>query len=220
MVDLGIERIDNKGVLIVLEGIDGTGKTTQAQMLVTKLRESGYDPVHLHEPTRSVWGMKIRELFAKGRSVSPEEELHYFIEDRKLDVKENILPALNRGQVVVLDRYYISNAAYQGALGIEPTKIIKMNSFAPEPDLVLILDLPAEVGLSRINNREHGAPNFFEILDYQRKVRTIFHRLKDVLKNTHIIDASPSAEELASTLWKICNEYLSSQDEERFVLSK
>nr|MDP6657848.1 dTMP kinase [Nitrospinaceae bacterium] len=107
-----------RGWLIVFEGIDGTGKSTQCQKMETRMREYGVPVIRLREPTDGVWGQKIRKILSDGRgAVTPKEELTWFIEDRREDVEKNILPALRENKVVLLDRYYYSTAAYQGALG-------------------------------------------------------------------------------------------------------
>ncbi|MBL9085553.1 MAG: dTMP kinase, partial [Planctomycetia bacterium] len=89
--------------MIVFEGIDGAGKTTQVGLLVDALRRAGEDVVSSKEPTRGPWGMKIRESAVKGR-LPEAEELQAFIEDRREHVRDLVGPALERGAIVVLDR--------------------------------------------------------------------------------------------------------------------
>ncbi|MBT3366067.1 MAG: dTMP kinase, partial [Nitrospina sp.] len=104
-----------RGVLIVFEGIDGTGKSTQCNLLAKSLSEKKVPNIALAEPTRGTWGMKIRRLLSEGRGdISPEEELSWFVNDRKEDIEINIMPALKENKVVIMDRYYFSTAAYQG----------------------------------------------------------------------------------------------------------
>ena len=92
-----------RGLLIVFEGIDGAGKTTQVRLLDERLRRAGYDVVCLKEPTEGPWGQKLRQLAQHGRQqVSPATELEWFLQDRREDVEHNIQPALARGQIVVL----------------------------------------------------------------------------------------------------------------------
>ncbi|GIX48007.1 MAG: thymidylate kinase [Candidatus Tectimicrobiota bacterium] len=166
------ERRRCRGLLIVFEGLDGAGKTTQLQRLAARLAQAGYDVVCLKEPSSGPWGQKIRQLAAQGRRAA--QELEWFLADRRDNVEHHIAPALAQGKIVLLDRYYFSTMAYQGALGYDPAVIQKRNeAFAPPPDLVLLLEVPAEVGLERLQRPRDA----FEELDYLRRVEEIFARL-------------------------------------------
>ncbi|MBE0710800.1 MAG: dTMP kinase, partial [Candidatus Aminicenantes bacterium] len=116
-----------KGLLVVLEGIDGSGKTTQARSLLRRLRYRGHKAAFFREPTRGRWGREIKRLAARADSLTPAEELELFVKDRRDNVAKNLVPALGAGKVVVLDRYYFSTIAYQGAKGIDMGKIRRMN---------------------------------------------------------------------------------------------
>jgi dTMP kinase len=167
-----------KGVLVVLEGIDGSGKTTQARSLLRRLRYRGYRAVFFREPTRGRWGREVKRLAARADSLTPAEELDLFVRDRRENVEKNLLPALKAGKVVVLDRYYFSTIAYQGAKGIDTGKIRRMNeSFAVRPDLVVVLDVDAKGGLARIADRK-TRDELFEREDYLVRVREIFRGFK------------------------------------------
>ena len=169
---------DKKGVLIVVEGIDGTGKSTLCKALSKSLRKKGFDPVMSFEPTNSPFGKQLRKSFSETKRLPPEEELRLFTEDRKMHVEELIRPALKDGRIVILDRYYISTMAYQGALGIDPEEIRRQNeSFAPRPDVAFILELDPEQALVRIAEKRGDCPNSFETLDYLHKVKAVFDAL-------------------------------------------
>jgi dTMP kinase len=166
---------DRRGCLISIEGIDGAGKSTQIKMLDEWLRANGIDAAILKEPTESPYGRQIRAHAASHEQVSPGEEMRLFMMDRREDVEKNILPALKSGKVVVMDRYYQSNMAYQGARGLDPWQIEAENEqFSPVPDLVIVLDIDPAHGLSRITNSRKTALDSFEKEDYLRKVRDIF----------------------------------------------
>lgn len=187
------------GALIALEGIDGSGKSTQARVLRDALEARGVAAVVFREPGDSEPGERLRELFAHGRSVSPEQEMRLFIEDRRIDVRDNILPALAAGTTVVMDRYYFSTMAYQGALGIDPEEIRAANeAFAPRPDLTLILDLPAPTSAARIR-RSRGATDSFEEVDYLRRVRELFASF--VAADVVLIDADRPEAEVTAAIW-------------------
>jgi dTMP kinase len=159
-------------VLIAFEGIDGAGKTTQAVAACEKLRETGYDAIYLREPTDGPHGTRLRQLMVSGReSIKPMEEFGLFLADREDDVKRNIRPALDRGSVICIDRYYISSIAYQGALGIDPVFIRTENEkIAPVPDLILYFRIPVKDCVGRIVASRKGGQNLFERSSYQARV--------------------------------------------------
>jgi len=159
---------------------------------VRYLRSIGRDAIFLKEPTtESSAGKMLMEALKSGNRPSPEEELRLFIEDRRWDVENRILPALKDGKDIVMDRYYYSTMAYQGARGMDIGKIRKMNDFAPVPDIVIILDIEPETAWERISRR--GNDNYFEKLDYLGKVREIFLSMSDI-PEVRIIDSSGSFE--------------------------
>lgn len=193
---------------MAIEGIDGAGKTTQAELLTKRLSQRGLDTAMLHEPTDSEWGQKIRDLAHNGRTAAPRVELEYFINDRRWDVTNRIEPALKRGAIIVMDRYYLSNVAYQGALKISVSEIFDLNSFAPAPDLILVLDISPTIGLRRVKKRENGRPNHFEDPNYLKEVRAIFKSLESLLPTVSIVDASRSIGEVHDNIWNIVADFL------------
>jgi dTMP kinase len=196
-----------KGVLIVIDGIDGTGKTTQAKRLLEKLRKGGFDAVYFREPSDTPWGLEIKRKAARPGSLSPEEELTLFQKDRMENVEKNIKPALRAGKVVVLDRYYFSTMAYQGARGIDPEMIKQLNeSFVVRPDLVFILDILPSEGLRRIEKNRPNLEEHFEKEDYLVKVREIFRSIEG--KNIHHLDASRSEEAVYTGIEKTVFDFL------------
>ncbi len=195
-------------MLIAIEGIDGSGKSTIANYLKEELEKEGFRVVVFKEPTNSVHGQKIRQSFNNRLDVHKELEL--FLLDRKHDVEKNILPALKKGYIIVMDRYYYSTIAYQGARGIDIDKIKKMNEkIAPKPDLVIILDVKPEIGIRRIKERG-DKPNKFEDLEYLEKVRKIFLELKD--DNIVIVDANKNIEFVKNEVLKAIKKFLKFKD--------
>lgn len=190
-----------KGILIVFEGIDGSGKSTQAKILLERLKEEDFDAVYFREPSKGKWGRKIKKKALHPDSLSPEEELDLFQKDRRENVEQNLKPALKKKKIVILDRYYYSNIAYQGAKGIDEKLIRRMNEeFAVEPDLVFIFDIDPKKGLERIENRKKK-DKLFEREDYLVKVREIFRSFKGE-KFVHI-DALKSKEEISKEIQEI-----------------
>ena len=169
-----------RGVLISLEGIEGSGKTTQSRMLAEHLRRAGHQVVETVEPGGTRIGLKVRELL-----LEPEHtEMHHLTElllynaARVQHLQEVILPAIERGEIVVTDRFSDSTMAYQGfGRGIDPQLIASIDSIATgglKPDLTLLLDTDVESGLSR--NRSAQKVDRFELEEvaFHERVRKGF----------------------------------------------
>lgn len=179
------------GLLVAIEGIDGAGKSTLAKSLAERLEESAEVSLS-KEPTSGPWGQKLRATAATGR-MTPEEEADLLLKDRRQHVEELIAPALAAGAVVILDRYYPSMVAYQGAAGLSQEALTKANAFAPAPDLLLVLDVEPAVGLARIRARGDN-PNHFETPANLELCRAIFRDMR--INRTHLLDASVTANEV------------------------
>ena len=157
------------GKFIVIEGADGTGKSTHAKLLGEYLRSRDYDVVNTAEPTSGPIGQKIRKVLSGKMEVSPEELTLLFTNDRKEHVKNVIEPALKEEKIVVCERYFYSTIAYQSVQGVDPIRIQKLNSFATIPDLAILLEIPPKEALDRM----HREKEVFEVLDFQKKVQTL-----------------------------------------------
>lgn len=199
-----------RGILIAIEGIDGTGKSTQVGMLADYLRTRGYTVTVTREPTDGPYGRKIRRLFVDRRQCSPAEELELFIKDRRQHVHEVIDPALARGHIVVTDRYYFSTAAYQGAAGHDPEEIFAQNSFAPEPDLVILLTMEPGASLARIKELRREELNDFEQEDQLQRVAGLF----DSFNNSRIvrINADAPVQQVGENIRAVVDKMLRSRD--------
>lgn len=188
--------------LIVFEGIDGSGKTTVSKMLFDYMKEKNLPVAWLREPSDSNWGKKIREISRIKTRIPLEEELNYFIEDRKFNVSHNIKPALSQNKIVILDRYYYSTACYQGARGINMDEIIQMNrEFAPEPDITFIIDVDVNIAMNRIKKNRNSRVKLFEQKKFLKKVRKNYLAL--IGKNIHIIDGSQDLKTILKRITEI-----------------
>lgn len=190
-------RLIPGGVLVAIEGIDGAGKSVQARAVAAALEGRGYGVVLTHEPTQGPWGRLLRASATGGR-LAPAEELEAFLRDRAQHVEELIRPSLAAGKVVITDRYYFSTVAYQGARGFDPAELLRRNeAFAPEPDLLVLLDLDPVTSRDRIGRRD-GRTNAFEHLAELERVRQIFLSLRKpyLLR----LDASQPAEVLTGEI--------------------
>mgnify|MGYP001823570064 CR=1 FL=1 len=183
-----------KGLLIVFEGTDGTGKSTQLQLLGNYLLEKGYPVVATREPTDGRYGQQIRRLYTSRDTCSREEELELFLADRREHVTQIITPALNEGKIILCDRYFLSTAAYQGAIGFDPETILKRNNFAPDPDIALLFQASLSTGLARITTGRGETLNDFEQQENLQKVAAIFAAIDRPYIQT--IDAEGSIEEV------------------------
>lgn len=172
-----VRELPRRGVLVAFEGIDGAGKTTQARRLEQFLLDHDFDVVFTKEPTQGPWGRQIRESARTGR-LPADVELDLFLRDRAEHVTQLVGPSLDRGAIVIIDRYYFSTVAYQGARGIDPMQLLELNqAFAPAPDLLVLLDVDPAVGLARVRSRGDDA-DLFEEHDALSRSRAIFRTLE------------------------------------------
>lgn len=150
---------DGAGRFITLEGVSGAGKTTQARRLAEELRRQGRRVVVTRDPGGTRAGEAIRRLLLEqDEPLCPEAEIALFFADRAQNLAEVVRPALARGEIVVGDRFTDSTLAYQGrARGLAPSRILEVDRGITggfRPHLTLVLDLPAEVGLGRLEQRD------------------------------------------------------------------
>jgi dTMP kinase len=183
------------GMLIAIEGIDGAGKTTLLHALAAHLRTRTTAPVCTgKEPTDGPFGAQLRASALTGRK-SAEEELELLLADRRQHVEAVIGPTLAAGGFMLLDRYYYSTAAYQGAAGLPIDRLLARNrEFAPRPDLLLIVDVAPDVGLARVGKRGDQA-NHFEIPETLTRARGIFLELA-ASEGGVLLDGGASATEV------------------------
>lgn len=184
---------------MVIEGIDGSGKSTLCRRLRDALVGLGEEVVLSREPTDGPHGRRLRATAAGGR-LPAAAEVELFEADRREHVATLIEPALREGKVILLDRYYFSTAAYQGARGLDWREILARNeAFAPKPDLVMFLDLPLGEARRRIGVRGAGE-DAFERAEYQARVQAIFREMSAV--GGVVIPAGGSADEVFGLAWE------------------
>lgn len=190
-----------RGMLIVFEGIDGTGKSTQIQMLSSFIQQFGIEVVTSFEPTRGEWGMKVRNAAVSGKRLSIEEEIDCLLRDRMEHIKQLIEPSLAAGKWVLLDRYYLSMMAYQGASGVCVDEIQRKNeAFAIIPDVAFLLDIPVDLSLERIGARGNGK-DAFENESFLKACADIYTQMD--MPWLHRIDATGSKSNVHNQIRKI-----------------
>jgi dTMP kinase len=196
---------ESPGVLIVLEGIDGSGKTTLARGIADSLRALRFDVVETKEPTDGPIGRRIRELAKLGREqISAEEEFQLFHADRTEHTATVVRPQLLAGKVVVQDRSYFSTIVYQGDRGLDRERLRMISeSVAPRPDVLLVVDVPAEIAVERIRRSRPFVKDDFETLETLSRIRQVFLELPDA---TVIDGVLPSPEALKRAMETILLE--------------
>ncbi len=183
----------NAGRLIALEGLDGSGKSTQLELLAAHLRSAGCDVVTTREPTDFSSGKRIREMARSGEELEPEEELRWFVEDRCVHVAQVIAPALRADRIVLTDRYYLSTVAYQGARGLDYEQILSDSEDEfPIPDLVLLLEIDPQIAFERVHARGSEIEGVFEQREFLSQVASVFDALGCTYLERVPADGEPS----------------------------
>jgi dTMP kinase len=195
--------VKKKGVFICLEGLDGSGKTTQAKLLVKKLKKT-HDAIYTSEPSQGPIGNLIRKsyLYANNR-LSPYVEALLFAADRIEHVENEIIPALNKGLVVISDRYVFSSLAYQGAGEVNLDWIQTINKNAILPDLAIFLDVDPEKVYYRLNSEK----SVMENLKTQQKVREIYLKFVED-KKLILINGNNSKIKVTKELFSLVQRFL------------
>lgn len=203
----------NKGFLISFEGLDKVGKSTQVKLLLKHLKKSGVDPVLVREPGSTETSERIREILADrslvGR-ISPLTEFLLYSASRAQLVTETIKPAMERGEVVVTDRYYDSSTAYQGyGRGMDIAFIDTVNKIATDslvPDLTILLVADKSINNTK-ENIKRFSPDLFddrlerEFLVFRKKVQAGFLKIaRKEKKRFLIVDASEKKSEIAKKI--------------------
>ncbi len=193
----------NKGAFIVIEGLDGSGKTTQARQLVRSLKKD-YNAVLTAEPSRGKIGKFIRNQLLYGEKRVPTEiEALLFAADRLDHLQSEVLPIVSAGGLVISDRYLYSSLAYQGSSGLSLDWIHSINQLALTPDLALYVDIKPETVLKRLRRKK----SIMEILETQQKVREIY--LKYVENGSLIkIDGEKPKREVEREILDVATDFL------------
>ena len=163
-----------KGVFICLEGLDGSGKTTQARILVRNLCRRGFDAVYTSEPSAGKVGKLIRSfVLDRVDRVPVALEALLFAGDRVDHVESVVKPLMKHGKVVVCDRYVFSSLAYQGVAGLDLEWIEAVNRFALKPNLALLIDVPSDIVVKRLKREK----TVMETERNQERVRVVYLKM-------------------------------------------
>jgi len=187
------------GWFIVFEGVDGSGKSTQIDLLSMKFRDQGIDHVLEREPSDGSIGRFIRHYAEAGdRYLSPESEALLFTADR-FEHSKRISQVLDQGTTVICDRYYHSTLAYQGAAGVDLTWLRDLQRFSLKPDIVLLLDVDPEKSLLRVSGR---TLTVFENRNYLKRVRDLYLGFAEE-GEMRIVDTSRPVDEVEAEVQRL-----------------
>jgi dTMP kinase len=202
-----------RGLLITFEGVEGSGKSTQARLLAAWLRERGRAVRLTSEPGVTTLGIAVRALFqADAARPTPLAEMFLFLAARQQLIAEVIRPAIERGEVVISDRYADATVAYQGyGRGVDVQTIKELNLLATGgvlPDLTVLLDIDARLGMRRIAGRAHDA---FEKLghEFHHRVRQGYLEIAREQKDrVAVISGDREEAEVADAIRRVVTERL------------
>jgi len=196
-----------RGYFIVFEGIDGAGKSTLITLFKSWLELQKIKCVTTREPTENITG-NILKLTMQMEKLSPITDALLFAADRSEHLDKEIKRDLKKGKTVISERYIYSNLAFQTSQGVSERFVRNINDFALKPDLVFLLDVPAEIALKRKWNLLYYLPTKFEkSIEFNEKVRRKF---LDIARkyDLRIVDASRSVDEVFETVKKIVTKEL------------
>lgn len=188
----------NKGYFIVLEGPDGSGKSSVSDIVCEKLKEKGYEVVHTREPGGIEIAEEIRNIILdpKNTSMDAKTEALLYAASRRQHLVEKVVPAKSQGKIVICERFVYSSLAYQGyGRGLGFDEILKINDFAignDYPDMTIYLDINEEVGLKRIESRTFKDRLDKESLSFHHLVNEGYREVLRRFKDTKVVDASKS----------------------------
>ena len=200
------------GLFITFEGGEGSGKSTQARLLLKKLEQQNIPAVLTHEPGGTALGNELRDAVKKSKApISPQAELFLFAASRAQLVAEVIRPALEKGKVVICDRFMYSTLVYQGyGRGLDLTTIETINKLATgnlNPDLVILLDISPEQGLVRKRSLKDRFER--EDLSFHRRVKEGYLKMAAAEPDRWlVIDASLRKEKIAELIWDRVSQLL------------
>lgn len=196
----------SKGKFIVLEGLDGSGQSTQVELLKNFLTEKGIKVLATKEPTiQSEAGRKIKSILEQKEKIDSAELQKLFAQDRKEHLEKLIIPALQRGEFVISDRYFFSTFAYGVSDGLDLDWLIKINDDFLLPDVIIVLRVKPGVCIKRIESRG-TEKTLFEKEQKLAKVWETYEILPSRFKNSIIIDGERTIPEVFEDTRKIIIE--------------
>ncbi len=197
-----------QGLLIALEGVDGSGTTSQRERVANALREQGRDVHTTAEPSTGPIGKLLREILSGDMKTTPETVALLFAADRLDHLKREIFPALEEGKIVLTDRYIHSSVAYQ-SLAMDKDWVISLNREAKLPDLAILVKVSVEVAAKR--RQERGGPEeLFDAIEAQRKIASAYDLAfeQENLGPTVTVNGEEDMESVTTAILNVINQRL------------
>lgn len=198
----------------MLEGPDGSGKSTISEIICEKLKERGFSVVHTREPGGIEIAEEIRNVILnpKNTSMDARTEALLYAASRRQHLVEKVVPAVNEGKLVICERFVYSSLAYQGyGRGLGFDDVLKINDFAigeHYPDMTIYLDINEEEGLKRIENRTFKDRLDNESINFHHLVNEGYQEVLRRFKDTKVVDATLSIDEVVSKCLELINELI------------
>lgn len=196
-----------KGKFIVLEGLDGSGQSTQAKLLKEYFEKNGRKTLLTKEPTKTtVAGKKIQEILNEKETISPLALQKLYVKDRAEHLKKEIIPMLKKGGIVISDRYFFSTFAF-GGLDVPIPKLVALNERFIFPDMVFLLKVRAKVCIKRIEARGQRF-QFFKKLEKLKKIWINYEQIAKRFKSIKVINGERVIEQIHLRIVKDCRKLL------------
>lgn len=204
-----------KGTFITFEGPDGSGKSTQMRILAERLRTRGREVVETQEPGGTGVGVQIRSILlsSDNRNLCPIAEMLLYFAARAQNFDERILPAWERGAVVLSDRFTDSTLAYQGeGRELGPEVVMQLHNIAChglQPDLTICIDVETEVGLARVRARNGANRDRMdeETVEFHRRVRQMYLKLgQQYPERIKLVDGNGLMEDVSNRIWRVVEQ--------------
>lgn len=203
--------MNKKGKLICVVGADGVGKTSVINQINKKLQDNNINTKVTREPGGVPVSEKIREIILEN-DIDSLTECYLFASARRENVINNLIPALNEGKIVLMDRYYHCSLVYQGIVeGVGLDRVLEINEPIIKdckPDLTIILDLDSKKAIERMKIGQDRTTNRFDEKDedYHNKVRRGYLHLQNIIKNTFVVNADQDLDKVVNDCLKIIND--------------
>lgn len=194
------------GKFIVFEGLDGSGQSTEVSLLKDYLITKGHSVVSTKEPTQDTEpGKKIKQVLSEKEKIEPEVLQELFSQDRKEHLEKLIIPALEKGQIVISDRYFFSSFAYGQSESLSLDDLIKLNNDFLLPDKTIILKVKPEICIQRIEKRGTDK-TLFEKVEKLKRVWENYAVFPSRFENVIIVDGEGTIEQVFEQVKKVIDE--------------